>query len=303
MSRKLARRSLRLPLALGLSALAIFAASRPAAAACISLTNTKGQYGVRKIFDVGGSNFGSSLKVYGGLWNYADAKADAEETVAIMRMLGIVMPMPYIPSDRVEVFGEATGKLRFFGETLELLQLLAKAERSEGTYKKKFTIEVAGIDLYSGTNNLTETTKTITYSAPFYTVGTRYSGVYAEGKILGEIGLAARAHAASDGLLVDGKAWAALVLHGSAGVSVGVAGVGLFAKVDLLEVDDTFKNSTGLTANAPYDFYNTYGASTLDGSVALKASALGGSTTLWSDSWNGSPIATKVLYDINGCVN
>lgn len=287
---------------LALSILALGAASRRADAACISATGTKNQIGNKTIFDVGGDTFGASMKVKGGLWNSADAKAEAAEVVAMAKALGVTIPMPSVPSDFVQVMGRASAHLSFFGEGLTLLELGAKSVRSSGAFSRKYTVEVAGIDLHSGANDLTEATKTIPYSMPFYTIGTRYSGVYAEGTILGEIGVTARAHAAADSLLIDGRAWAALVLEGSAGVSIGVAGVGLFADVDLLEVGLNYKDSIGLKSGAAYDFLNTYDARTMDGKVALKANALGASATVWDGSWTGTAIATKTLYDVNGCV-
>jgi hypothetical protein len=284
--------------------LALAAVSRQAAAACISPTGSKEQIGKKTVFDVGGDTFGSSLKVRGGMWNAADANAAVAAAEAFARSLGVTLNLDNAPADLVQVYGDATAYLDFFGKRITLLELEARAKRESGSFSRKFTIEVAGIDLYSGSNNLTTTMKTIgPFEMPFYTIGTSYSGVYAQGTILGAIGMNARAVAsASDGLEVEGRSWAALVLEGSAGLSVGGAGVGLFANVDLIEVGLNYHNRLGLTSGSTYDFLNTYDARTLDGRVALKASALGGSVTLWEDAWSGKTIATKVLYDVNGCV-
>jgi hypothetical protein len=273
--------------------LGLCAAAKPAAA-CITPTNTNEYHKTKSIFDVGGSTFGVSLDVQGGLWSARDLRAPLEWIPGAAAM---------IPSDYARVTGRADADINFFGEEFKLLDLSASATRSDGSYSKKFTIDVAGIDLYSGSNTLTSTMKDIgPFSAPFYTAVASYGVATARGTISGEIGMRARGAAASSGLDVEGRSWAALVLRGSAGVSIGVAGVGLSGEVDLLEVGLDFKDKTGLSSGT-YTFQNSYNARTLDGSLAVKASALGASTTLWNNSWNGRTIATTQLYNASGCVN
>jgi hypothetical protein len=140
------------------------------------------------------------------------------------------------------------------------------------------------------------------FTAPFYTAVASYGVATARGTISGEIGMRARGVASSSGLEVEGRSWAALVLDGSAGVSVGVAGVGLLGQVDLLEVGLNYNDKTALSSGS-FTLQNTYDATTLDGSLAVKASAFGASTTLWENSWNGKTLTTTQLYANSGCVN
>lgn len=269
------------------------AATQTAAAACINPAKSRDYMKEKTLFDVGGSTFGASLEIMAGLRSAADLKA-------------LVSWLPgaadSIPSDYALVKADADGELRFFEKELTLLDLNAYAERSSGSYSKKFSIDVAGIDLYSGSNTLSGSMKDIgPFSAPFYTVVASYGIATAKGTISGEIGMRARGAASSSGLEVEGNMWAALVLEGTAGVSVGVAGVGLSGQVDLLEVDYDFNDKTSLSGGS-YSFSNTYGASTLDGSLAVKASALGATKTLWDKSWDGHDISTTNFYSASGCV-
>jgi hypothetical protein len=287
-----------------LTFIALGAASRHAAASCISPTGTKGEYKSKLLFDVGDGNFGASLMLEGGLWNHADSKAEADALEAFLASLGGGnAQVDAGPSDLVQVHGDAYAHLDFFGKGLTLMDLEGRATRSNGSFSKRFTIEVAGIDLYSGANTLSGVPKQIgPYQMTFYTVEADFGPAHASASIKGEIGIDAFGHAASDGLVVSGDSYAELFLEGSAGLDIKVAGVGLFADVDLLKVDFNYDDSIDLTSGGKYDFANTYDAKTLDGQLALKASALGASITPWSDSWSGVTIATRTLYDTNGCV-
>jgi len=275
-----------------LTILGLCAAARPAAA-CITPTQTNEYHKVKTLFDVGGSTFGASLHVKGGLWSARDLR----ELMAPFHAEGM------IPSDYATVSGGGDADINFFGKEFTLVDLEANATRADGSYSKKFSIDVAGIDLYSGSNTLTSTMKNIgPFTAPFYTAVASYGVATARGTISGEVGMRARGAAASSGIDVEGRAWAALVLEGSAGVSVGVAGIGLLGQVDLLEVGVNFKDKTGLSSGT-YTFENSYDATTLDGRLAVKASVLGASSTLWENSWNGTTLATTTLYNASGCVN
>lgn len=267
-------------------------AARPAAA-CITPTTADHYHKTKTLFDVGGATFGASLAVQGGLWSAQDLK----ELVAPLGGANLV------PSDYARVVGSADADINFFGKEFTLIDLTASAQRVEGNYAKKFTIDVAGIDLYSGSNTLSGTMKDIgPFTAPFYTAVASYGVATARGTISGEIGMRARGAASSSGIEVEGRSWAALVLEGSAGVSIGVAGVGLAGQVDLLEVGLDYADKTGLDGGS-YTLQNSYDATTLDGQLAVKASALGASTTLWDNSWTGKTLATTQLYQASGCVN
>lgn len=272
---------------------ALCAGAQAASAACITPTNTYEYHRSKAIFDVGDATFGDSLHVQGGLWSARDLKTIVDGFIG----------GNLIPADYARVTGGADANIDFFGNAFTLIDLTASATRADGSYSKKFVIDVAGSDLYSGSNTLTGTMKDIgPFSAPFYTAVASYGVATARGTISGEIGMSARGVAGSSGLEVEGRSWAALVLRGSAGVSIGVAGVGLSGQADLLEVGLDFNDKTGLSGGS-YTFQNSYDAKTLDGALAVKASALGGSTTLWSSSWTGKTLATTQLYGASGCVN
>lgn len=275
-----------------LIALGFCVAARPASA-CITPNNADHYHKTKTLFDVGGSTFGASLAVQGGLWSAQDLK----ELVAPLGGANLV------PSDYARVVGSADADINFFGKEFTLIDLTASAQRVEGNYAKKFTIDVAGIDLYSGSNTLSGTMKDVgPFTAPFYTAVASYGVATTRGTISGEIGMRARGAASSSGIEVEGRSWAALVLEGSAGVSIGVAGVGLAGQVDLLEVGLNYSDKTGLNSGS-YTLQNSYDATTLDGQLAVKASALGASSTLWENSWSGKTLATTPLYNASGCVN
>jgi hypothetical protein len=281
-----------LPITL-ITILGLCAAAQPAAAACINPTTTDSYHKTRELFEVGGSTFGVDLDVKGGLWSARDLREP-------LALLGL--PISLIPSDYAAVAGGADSDIHFFGEEFSLLDLGAKAIRSDGEYTKKFTIAVAGKDLHSGSNNLSSSMKEVSFSMPFYTAVASYGVATAKGTIWGEIGVRSRGAASSAGLDIEGRGWAALILEGSAGVSVGIASIGLSGEVDLLEVGVNFLDKTGLSSGT-YKLDNSYDARTIDGKLAVKGSVLGLTKTLWENSWSGKTLATTSLYKTSGCVD
>jgi hypothetical protein len=273
--------------------LGLSAAAQTATAACIDPTKTDSYHKTKELFEVGGSTFGVDLDVKGGLWSARDLREP-------LALLGL--PVSLIPSDYAAVMGGADADLTFFGKEISLLALGAKAIRSDGEYTKKFTIEIAGKDLHSGSNNLSSSMKEVTFSAPFYTAVASYGVATTKGTIWGEIGVRSRGAASSSGLDIEGRGWAALILEGSAGVSVGVAGIGLSGEVDLLEVGVNFLDKTGLSSGS-YTLDNSYDARTIDGQLAVKGSVLGLTKTLWEKSWSGKTLASAPLYNASGCID